>query len=278
MNAFVLIHFGLQKKYLELEIYFLIMLKKNTKNDIIYLYSKNDTPKEYIKVIKKLNICKLKSYNDDNITYNIKDFKSNYEHFNTLRTCNFIFAYKLIEYEKICIIESDMIIMENIDDIFLNNCPAVYFYNNDINKINENYKSDYNKKNILQDCKNKSPINGGIMLFKPSNNKYKKYKKNIKIIIENNCIFPNEILFIYTENNIYNCPIKYNYSHYYVNKIYIKDIKIYHFNGSVYKPLNVIKDNYLDNKTKLYDIILYFKKKYYDKYNVKIEKKLKNIT
>ena len=44
MYAFSLIHFGDKLKYLELEIYLVIMLRKHTKYDIIYLYSINDTP------------------------------------------------------------------------------------------------------------------------------------------------------------------------------------------------------------------------------------------
>jgi hypothetical protein len=277
MNAFVLIHFGNNKKYLELEIYFLIMLKKYTKYDIIYLYSKNDTPKEYIKIIKKL--CKTISYNDNNITYNIENFNSHYKHFNTLRTCNFIFAYKLLEYEKICIIESDMVIMDNIDDIFNLQEPAILYYDKDKTKLNENNKLEINKMDILKKGNEISPVNGGILLFKPSIKKYKQFKKNIKLIIDNQCIFPNEILFIYTEKNIHNCPIKYNFSHYFLNKYDFPNIKIYHFNSTIYKPLHIIQDNYLDkidNKLKL-SIILYFKK-FYDKYHIKINHILTKIT
>lgn len=54
MYAFCLIHFGNKPKYLELEIYTIIMLKKNTKYDIVYLYSINDTPNNFINIIKKI--------------------------------------------------------------------------------------------------------------------------------------------------------------------------------------------------------------------------------
>lgn len=37
MYAFVLVHFGDKPKYLELEIYSALMLKDNTKYDIIYI-------------------------------------------------------------------------------------------------------------------------------------------------------------------------------------------------------------------------------------------------
>ena len=39
--AFAIIHFGSNPVYLELEMYFFKMLRQNTSNDIIYLYSKS---------------------------------------------------------------------------------------------------------------------------------------------------------------------------------------------------------------------------------------------
>lgn len=86
--AFVMVHFGDKPKYLELEIYLSIMLRKNSKNDIIYLYSITDTPKLFINIMKKY-CTHVIPYDDNNITYNIKNFTSIYQHFNTLRTCNF---------------------------------------------------------------------------------------------------------------------------------------------------------------------------------------------
>ena len=44
-NAFVLLHFGNNLKYLEYEFYFCKMLRLQTKYDIIYLYSETDTPR-----------------------------------------------------------------------------------------------------------------------------------------------------------------------------------------------------------------------------------------
>ena len=55
MNAFVINHFGNNIKYLRYEIYFLYMLRNNTKNDIVYLYSINDTPNKYIEIILLVN-------------------------------------------------------------------------------------------------------------------------------------------------------------------------------------------------------------------------------
>ena len=52
--TYALIHFGNNPKYLELEIYFLLNLRKYTKYDITYLYSINDTPNIYHEIIKSL--------------------------------------------------------------------------------------------------------------------------------------------------------------------------------------------------------------------------------
>ena len=127
MNAFVLVHFGDKVKYLELEIYLCINLRKNTKYDIIYLYSINDTPIKFVNIMKKYCNYTI-PYDDNNITYNVP-FSSFYSHFNTLRTCNFIFAYQLTQYKKLCLLESDMIITGNIDDIFNLKTPSILVYN-----------------------------------------------------------------------------------------------------------------------------------------------------
>ena len=80
MYAFSLIHFGDKPKYLELEIYLVIMLKENTKYDIIYLYSINDTPEYFVETMKKY--CnKVISFDDKEITYEINNYKSLYQHF-----------------------------------------------------------------------------------------------------------------------------------------------------------------------------------------------------
>ena len=119
------------------------------------------------------------------------------------------------------------------------------------------------------------------MLLKPSLNCYNNSVKEIKTVIENNCIYPNESLFLYMSEKLYNLPIKYNMSHYHLNKfkdIY-NDVYIFHFNATIYKPLDVIKDNYINKqKNKLIkEIILYFKNKYYDKYQNKVVKIMKKI-
>jgi len=278
MYAFCIIHFGNKPKYLELEIYAIIMLKKNTKYNVVYLYSINDTPINFINVIKKY--CDVIPYDDNEITYNIKNFKSIYQHFNTLRTCNFLYAYKLIEYKKIVIIESDMIILQNVDDIFELKTPATLTYYN-INKILENYKININIKKDLDECSKESRINGGVMLIKPSLSKYKLYLKNIEKIIKNNCVFPNETLFVISNKTIYNLPYKYNGIQFNLIKYYkifnidmIKYLSIIHLNHKEYKHIDIIRDNFLDKLKKdnylLYYFIKKFKDEYYDIYNKKI--------
>ena len=117
-NAFAIVHFGSNPVYLELELYFFIMLRKYTKNDILYLYSVNDTPPSFVEAVRPL-VDEVIPYDDKGITFDV-NFESGYSSFNTLRTCNFIFAYTLEKYEKVCIIESDMVIMGNMDSVF--NC------------------------------------------------------------------------------------------------------------------------------------------------------------
>ena len=273
--AFVLIHFGNNIKYFELELYFINMLKNNTKYDCIYMYSEIDTPLEWVNIMKNY-FTKVISFNDDKITFNIPEFESNYKHFNTLRTCDYIFSYNLIEYKKICIIESDMIIMNNIDDIFENNIPATFFMKTLKNNknINSNNAIIYDNKNN-ENCSLESPINGGILLFKPSKKKFKYAKNIIKEIILKKCKYPNEELFLnvenffITENKFYNIPIMYNYSHYFLSNNYINfnKIKIVHFNESKYKYTDIVKNNYKNKFIEKQKVIQYFKNKYYNKLN-----------
>jgi hypothetical protein len=281
MYAFVIVHFGNKPKYLELEIYVSKMIRDHTKYDIVYLYSINDTPNYFVEVMKKY-CTKTIPFNDKGITYDIKNFKSLYQHFNTLRTCDFLFAYQLTEYKKVCIIESDMIILQNIDDIFGRKAPATLTYY-DNNKILENYKIKIEINKDLIECSNKSYINGGVMLIKPSLSKYNLYLKNIEKIIKNNCIYPNETLFVISNKTIYNLPYKYNGIQFYLSKyskMFNIDMKKYlsilHLNHKEYKHIDIIRDEYLDKIKKDNNLLYYFVKKfkdeYYDIYNKKIIK------
>lgn len=243
-KCFVLVHFGNQSKYFEYELYTLIMLNKYSKADIVYMYSINDTPFVFIQTIKSLFInypnIKLIPYDDLNITYGI-NFTSNYEHFNTLRTCNFIFALKLIEYDKICVIESDMIFLSNkLDEIFNLKCPSVLCYEKNIN-------TNTNSKIKIELPITMSKINGGVFLFKPSELKFNKALKKIKKIVKHSMPFPNEILIMKLyKKKLYNLPAKYNFSRY--NKNHIYDVVISHYDNTQQKPLDRIKTKPINEK------------------------------
>ena len=283
MYAFALIHFGNNFAYLELELYFLLMLKKNTVHDILYLYSVQDTPSSYLQSIQSLAISNLHiiPYEDQFIMEYISTFVSSYTHFNTLRTCNYIFSYRLIQYQKICIIESDMVILSTIDSIFTLNCPAILYYGDNpitssLENVRKNHILEFSRSSLLQQCKEKSFVNGGILLLKPSMSRFKSFVKNIPLIVKHNCKYPNETLFLYTEKKIYNMPIIYNYSHYYFHtpkyKPIQKEVMIYHYNSTLYKPLHIIKDHYLSKiKDPISQKVIMKYKKYYDQFQTKIK-------
>lgn len=276
-NAFALIHFGSNIKYFELELYFILMLKQNTKYDCIYLYSLTDTPPEWAEIMKSY-FDKVIGFNDENITTGAYDSK--YKHFNTLRTCDYIFAYNLIEYSRICIVESDMVILENLDKIFNYKCPAVLFVNLNKTAINSNNAIIMKNKNKNIDCSKGSIVNGGILLFKPSKDKFNFALTAIKQVIEDNCAYPNEELFLAVEQHfnkhIYNMPILYNYCHYNLTeKKNTGSIKIVHFNETKYKHLDIIRDGF-NNKFKEKKVIVeFFKQNYYNKYHDLIDQILK---
>lgn len=282
-NAFIIIHFGDNKKYLELEIYLSIMIRQNSINDIVYFYSINDTPVAFVNIMKKYCNYTL-SYDDKDITYNINKFKSFYEYFNTLRTCNFLFTYTLTQYKKICLIESDCIILKNIDDIFLLKSPSVlFFYKDDSHQITNN-KFILDHKKILDICISASVTNGGVMLFKPSIKKYNKAIRKIQSVIDLNCIYPNETLFLLLNKYVFNLPFKYNFlkgkikKNFQLFNVDHKSISILHINSGQFKHVDIIRDNYMHSiKSELYIFILFFKKNYYDKYNNTISNLLSKI-
>ena len=250
-NAFALIHFGNNPKYFELELYFCIMLNKYSSQNIIYMYSETDTPKEFVEQIKPF-VYKTVGFDDDGITYNVK-FTSKYASFNTLRTCDFIFAYNLTDYENVCIIESDLVIMENIDSIFNLNKPSALCYRVGNDNLNKNISHSSTKSEIIENC-DKSGLNGGVMVIQPSKSLFDEYVKALPIIAERGGKYPNEALFEYVNETFYNLPIIYNLSHYITLKLKQyglkpdgSDVIIYHFNETDFKHLDVVKENWLKN-------------------------------
>lgn len=306
--SYVLSHFGNNLKYLELELYFLSMLRSKTNYDIIYMYSIMDTPIFFVDSIQQLNHnIKCIGIDDNDVTFfnaNKKEsqFKSGYDKFNTLRTCNFLFAYKLTQYDKICIVESDLIIMGNgnIDDIFNENAPAIVYYHRTTNNIqNTNYKVSITN-DITADCNEHSNFNGGVMLIHPDSDKFLVLKILMNEIIKKECKFPNETLFALLNNNFYNLPIKYNFNWYHAgnndepfvrNNMKYEDVVIYHFSNAYtdYGHLDICKKNLqplqsnklnnprVVNYKKNIKTILYFYDKFYKPNKNKIQHILSNI-
>jgi hypothetical protein len=282
MFAFVINHFGDNKNYLRPELYFFFNLRKNTNHDIIYLHS-IDTPQSFVDAIYSLNLnIKCVQYDDSKMTNII--YKSVYNKFNILRTCNFIFAYKLKKYEKVCILEADMIIESNIDDIFNLQTPSILCYglnNNDILTNKEIIPTEKDVYNVLNGIPSDIDTNGGVILLKPSKSTFKKLKKTLKLIIKKECMFPNEALFLCTIKKYYNLPIMYNMSHFFIKKYKITEpIKIIHYNNTQYKPLFIIEDktfdiNNINTKIKKNNIMKL--KKIYDQHYNFIENIFKSI-
>jgi hypothetical protein len=215
------------------------------------MYSSQDTPPHFKDIVAPY-VTSVVPYNDNLLTFNI-DYASAYSSFNTLRTCNFMHAYKL-KYQKVCIIESDLVIMGNMDGIFELQAPAILYYGalNSPSGLNANtpYVSDAN--DLFRSCATTSTMNGGVLLIEPSPQKYQEYVNALPLIIKNNCKYPNEALFEYVNRGgFFNLPIKYNLSHYHSLRLQkfgvgVEDILVYHFNETDYKHLDIVKDKWLE--------------------------------
>lgn len=260
LNAYVLIHFGANPAYLELELYFILMLKKYTTNDIVYMYSSADTPKEFVAAVRGLGAgVRMRAFDDRGITFDVP-YPSAYASFNTLRTCDFIFAYRLTEYRRICIIESDMVILRNIDDIFTMNEPAIVVYDRQRpGWANTNYSVSGANVGVLDGCSEGSGVNGGVLVVEPSRAMFKRYVAAIPEIVAAKCKYPNEALFKYVNSPAggtagamyYNLPVRYNMSHYHLKRLVgvgaakaplrLSDVAVVHFNETPYKHLDIIK-------------------------------------
>ena len=294
-NAFVTIHFGSNPVYLELELYFFVMLRKYTKHDILYLYSVNDTPSSFVDAVRPL-VDAVIPYDDKGITYDVK-FESGYASFNTLRTCNFIFAYTLEKYEKVCIIESDMVIMGNIDSIFKLESPAVLTYYLGDKHLTTNAKVENKPEEVIAKCNEMGRTNGGVMLIEPSVRMFETYVDKIQDVVKHTCKYPNETLFEYVNNSYFNMPIQYNLSHFLAKPHIIAKygltadkILVFHFNETKFKHIDIIKNpidesgiNWLENTEPKYAIkkkaVLHYKNTIYDKHSEisKIISKLSEI-
>jgi len=293
-NAFAIVHFGSNPVYLELELYFFIMLRKYTKNDILYLYSVNDTPPSFVEAVRPL-VDEVIPYDDKGITFDV-NFESGYSSFNTLRTCNFIFAYTLEKYEKVCIIESDMVIMGNMDSVFKLNSPAVltYYLGNkgQEKQLKTNVRVENKAEEVIAKCNEMGRTNGGVMLIEPSMRLFETYKDKIQDVVKHTCKYPNETLFEYVNHSYFNMPIQYNLSHFLAKPHIVAkygltkdEILVFHFNETKFKHIDIIKNpvddsgiNWLENSDPKYAIkkmaVLHYKDTVYDKNRKMISKLL----
>jgi hypothetical protein len=293
--AYATIHFGSNPVYLELELYFFRMLRQYTSHDILYLYSVNDTPASFVDAIKPL-VTRAIPYDDKNITFDVS-FKSGYANFNTLRTCNFIFAYTLEQYDTVCIIESDMVLMKPIDSIFDLQSPALLTYHIGYKGQLTNSRVTNNPREVLDNCREMGRVNGGVMLINPSRRMFDTYKTKIADVVERECKYPNETLFEYVNTSYYNLPIQYNMSHFLAKTdklakygLSVKDVMVFHFNETKYKHLDIIKtpfdeegNNWLKiiQRDKKYEVkkfpILHYKTTIYDRYNGDVGRVMKQF-
>lgn len=293
--AYATIHFGSNPVYLELELYFFRMLRQYTNYDILYLYSVNDTPASFVDAIKPL-VTRAIPYDDKKITFDVS-FKSGYANFNTLRTCNFIFAYTLEQYDTVCIIESDMVLMRSIDSIFDLQSPALLTYYIGNKLLTSNNQVVNNPRDVLDNCREMGRVNGGVMLINPSRRMFETYKSKIVDVVERECKYPNETLFEYVNNRYFNLPIQYNMSHFLAKpeklakyNLSAKDVMVFHFNETKYKHLDIIKTPFdeegndwlkIIQRDKKYEVkkfpILHYKSTIYDRYRGDVEKVMKQF-
>jgi lipopolysaccharide biosynthesis glycosyltransferase len=293
--AYATIHFGSNPVYLELELYFFRMLRQYTNYDILYLYSVNDTPASFVDAIKPL-VTRAIPYDDKNVTFDVS-FKSGYANFNTLRTCNFIFAYTLEQYDTVCIIESDMVLMKSIDSIFDLQSPALLTYYIGNQRLSSNNQVINKPKDVLDNCREMGRVNGGVMLINPSRRMFDTYKSKIVDVVERECKYPNETLFEYVNNRYFNLPIQYNMSHFLAKpeklakyNLSAKDVMVFHFNETKYKHLDIIKTPFdeegndwlkIIQRDKKYEVkkfpILHYKSTVYDRYNGDVGRVMKQF-
>lgn len=277
--AYVLFHYGNSIKDLELEIYLLLYLKKITNHDLIYFYSISDTPSDYITTIFPL-VTQAIGYTDI-ITAN-NQFRTNkkYDNYDIFRRCNYIHAYQLIDYNKVCIIENNLLPMGSMDSIFKLNAPAIQCHTIAPTQVNHNVRPS-SAATIRED-----EMDGGVLLLQPNINTYKKCLELLSPeFFDKNKEYAREHLFKISEPNFYNLPIKYNFSHLFLKHISqypikIEDVLAFHFNNTRYDHLTIIKDNWKElrelNEKRV--PVMHYKENVYSAYKLVANSYLSNIS
>jgi lipopolysaccharide biosynthesis glycosyltransferase len=169
-------------------------------------------------ILKKSNIL-LYEFNLKNIllNFNISENFSNYlvdKHYYG----KFI-IFKLIEYDKIVYLDTDLLIKENIDNLFKYDTKDKIYMTYDVLTSNTNL--------IFR----KNDFNSGVIILEPSNNTYEKCYQNLNDFENNkdNLFTDQTILNLLNKNNHINVnylDFKYNYISMLGNKTVIKDYPI----------------------------------------------------
>jgi hypothetical protein len=187
--------------------------------------------------------------------------------------------------------------MKPIDAIFDLKTPSILNYvAPNIKQNQKNHlisKTELIKKVCIEKKKIINGVNGGVIVFTPSIKMFNFYLSNLKPIIDNQCPYPNESLFIYCNPVSYNLPIWYNLSYHHLTDRHLANMKlvptdlidhvvIYHYNET-FKPTTVMHDKwYLQmDETQVKNIrrkipILHYKG-IFDAHFDEIQKKLESI-
>lgn len=210
------------------------LYKTKTQHDKILLIT-NDVPNNQRKVLSKYFKLKQIDFIKSNPKYIHKDrFKDVFTKMN---------MFTLIEYDKIIMLDTDMLILKNIDHLFKLNAPAA-----SSSRITIKHNTKIPKDRIIKNGKIVGRINAGLMVLKPSINTFNFILKDI---LENKQIdikHEQDYLSLYYANDwtyiffIYNYEvgrslknIKYKFK--------TTDIYNLHF-SSRYKPWDFLNDEY----------------------------------
>ena len=138
-------------------------LKKNTNNDLVIMVTP-DVPNEQKNILSEIYDVVL---DIDFITINkslIKNYDTNrFKDIFTKLQC-----LTLIQYEKIIMIDIDMLVLKNMDNLFALDAPAAT-----LRKVDMQNGEKIPKKLIVKNNELVGGINAGLVLFKPNIEEYK---------------------------------------------------------------------------------------------------------
>lgn len=178
------------------------------------------------------------------LTESLKTFNYNTDFINYLVNKHYygkFLMYDLLMYDKIVYLDTDLLIRDNIDNLFLNDCSE--------NKCYMTYDTEYNISNNDLLLRNYT-FNSGVIIFQPNKDICCKFYLNLKINYENdtNLLKTDQDIFEIMNNNKYisvqhleykyNCPSM--VSNYLVKNNFLEEkLIIIHFTLSP-KPWNFI--------------------------------------